>query len=219
MDDVPHVERYAARDATIRTDGVEGVEIDGEKSSRAHAHLLQALQLDDAANHIEADARSAVRYETMKAVKANKLMAKRAERERARREKKKQVWAARDKLLSQSEQVTARTTNENANENAGDGNDDDDDNEYDDDDDCSETTNDCARHKNNAAHQRHAYMNVHIQVRGALAMSVACVAVCVAVTNYVMMLMILGTHMTPMTSPSDVCVGPNAAPPPSPPPP
>merc|ERR1711995_172055 len=58
-------------------------------------------------------------------------MAKRAERERARREKKKQVWAARDKLLSQSEQVTARTTNENANENAGDGNDDDDDNEYD----------------------------------------------------------------------------------------
>ena len=59
----------------------------------------------------------------------------------------------------------------------------------------SETTNDCARHKNNAAHQRQTYRIA------ALAMFVACVAVCVAVTNYVMMmLMFLGTHMTPMTS-------------------
>ena len=109
MDDVPHFERYAARGATIRTDGVEGVEIDGEKTDVAHAHLLRALQLDDAASHIEADAHKAVRYETMKAAKAEKLMAKRAQRERARRERKKQVWAARDYLLSQPQQVTVWT--------------------------------------------------------------------------------------------------------------
>ena len=144
MDDVPHFERYAARGATIRTDGVEGVEIDGEKTDVAHAHLLRALQLDDAASHIEADAHKAVRYETMKAAKADKLMAKRAQRERARRERKKQVWAARDKLLSQPEQVTARTNScvdNDGNENAGSDDDDDDD-----DDDCSESTNDSIPH-------------------------------------------------------------------------